>query len=337
MGLDIKKFKKILQKNDISIVNYYCLDGKCALIKAFLNNICEFLLIYVSTKIRFEIKGDNVYDITEMDEENNENDLDDYSNTSKLPNMEKIDEEKSLSKYNELTKKYKINISLEDSDEPIPRKIKRQVTRLKIPFSSLQYDISIQNNKYIGASFGDSITIYYIKNYNLKNTRQIMYLCNISDLIENVEEVNDNIQIIKSQFYDILKNVSSSNFNSFSIENKKYQDIYQNISLKKDEYFISIDEYKKLYQTIKQKEDTIISNYQKMLKTEDSLKRSSLEQKYQKEMNDLFYTKNDIIKKGITLIGKYHKIVLISEEVSFDNSIMIERVNKNFELLKEIS
>ena len=59
MSLDIKKFKKILQKNDISIVEYYRLDGKCALIKTFLNNVYEFLLIYVSTKIRFEVEGDN--------------------------------------------------------------------------------------------------------------------------------------------------------------------------------------------------------------------------------------------------------------------------------------
>ena len=54
-------------------------------------------------------------------------------------------------------------------------------------------------------------------------------------------------------------------------------------------------------------------------------------------MNDLFYTKNDIIKKGIVLISKYHKILLVTEEVSFDNSVMIERVNKNFDLLKEVS
>jgi hypothetical protein len=164
-----------------------------------------------------------------------------------------------------------------------------------------------------------------------------MYLSNISDLIENIEEVNDNIQIIKKQFYDILKNVSSSNFNTISSENKKYEDISQNISIKKDEYFKSIDEYKNLYQTIKQKEEIIINNYQKILKTEDQQKRSSLESKYQKEMDELFYTKNDIIKRGIVLISKYHKIVLVTEEVSFDNSIMIERVNKNFDLLKEIS
>ena len=334
MSLDIKKFKKILQKNDISIVEYYRLDGKCALIKTFLNNVYEFLLIYVSTKIRFEVEGDNVYDIIEIEENNDE--LDDYT-SSKVPNIDKIDEEKSVSKYNELTKKYKINISLDDSDEPMTRKIKRQITRLKIPFSSLQYDIVIQTNKYIGVSFGDTISIYQIKNYNSKNQKQIMYLSNISDLIENIEEVNENIEIIKKQFYNILKNVSSFNFSTISSENKKYENISQNISIKNIEYTKSIEEYKNLYQTVKQKENIIINNYQKMLKTEDSIKRSSLEAKYQKEMNDLFYTKNDIIKKGIVLISKYHKILLVTEEVSFDNSVMIERVNKNFDLLKEVS
>jgi len=145
-GLDIKKFKKILQKYDISIIEYYNIDKKCAIIKAFINSICEFIIIYIPSKIRFEIDVQNCYEIVELSENS---DNDDYSNSSKIPNMQKIDEEKSVSKYEELTRKYKTNISLDGSDEPITRKIKRQINRLKIPFSSLEYDIGISNGKFL--------------------------------------------------------------------------------------------------------------------------------------------------------------------------------------------
>ncbi len=336
-SLDIKKFKKILQKYDITILEYYCIDKKCALIKAFINPLCEFLLIYIPTKIRFEISGQNVFDATELEED--KSDPDDYSNTSKVPNIGSIDEEKSVSKYQELTKKYKTNISLENSDEPVQRKINRQLSRLKLPFSKLQYDIAIQNTKYIGVSFGDSNSIFLIKNYSKLKTPiyNIMYVINVNDLIDKLEDLVQDIDTIKTQFYSIIKNVSNSNFNSISQENKSYDNIFLGIISKKDDYQKSIAEYKELYNKIKEREDSIIENYQNMIKSStDNIKKVSLENKFQKEMNDLFFSKNDIIKKGTILVSKYQKNLLILEEVSFDNSIMIERINKNFNLLKDL-
>ena len=341
-SLDVKKFKKILQKFDIAILEYYAIDKKCALIKCFINTICEFLLIYIPSKIRFEIDAQNLYDVVEIDEKN---DNDDYSSSSKIPNMQNIDEEKSISKYQEMTKKYKTNISLDGSDEPIPRKLKRQIARLKIPFSNLDYDIAINNGKYIGVSFGDSVSIFHIKNYN-SNNKHIMYLINVNHLIKNIDDIEDNINNIKSQFYDIIRNVTVSNFNSLSdtssnIFNKNYDVFISGLSSKKDDYKKSIQEYNILYKKIKEKEYGIIGEYQKITTdisrgSDDVIKRKAMSTKCQKELDEVFYSKNDIIKKGIVLVNKYQKNLLILEEVSFDNSIMIERVNKNFDQLREL-
>jgi hypothetical protein len=342
MSLDIKKFKKILQKFDIAILEYYAIDKKCSLIKCFINSICEFLLIYIPSKIRFQIDAQNLYDIVEIDERS---DNDDYSSSSKVPNMQNIDEEKSVSKYEEMTKKYKTNISLDGSDEPIPRKLKRQMTRLKIPFSNLEYDIAINNGKYIGVSFGDSISIFHIKNYNGHN-KQIMYLINVNSLIKNIDDVEDNVNNIKTQFYEIIRNITVSNFNSLTdntgnIFNKNYDVFISGLVSKKDDYKKSIQEYNILYKKIKDKENTIIGEYQKITSdtsrgSDDMIKIKAMSSKCQKELNDVFYSKNDAIKKGILLVNKYQRSLLTLEEVSFDNSIMIDRVNKNFEQLKEL-
>lgn len=336
MSLDIKKLKKILQKYDISIIEYYNIDKKCAFIKAFINSICEFLIIYIPSKLRFEIESQNLYEIIELSE-NTEND--DYSNSSKVPNMEKIDEEKSVSKYEELTRKYKTNISLDGSDEPIPRKIKRQLNRLRIPFSSLEYDIAISHNKYLGVSFGESVSIFNIKNYNVNNlnhTRNVMYLVNITNLIKKIDEIQENIDTIKTQFYDIIQNVCISNFHTINQYGNLFTKNYDYIVNKKEEYKSSIQDYKSLYKKIKDKEDDIINEYNKVQSLDDVIKRKAMTVKCQKEIDQIFYSKSDIIKKGIILVSKYHKNLLISEEVSFDNSIMIDRVYKNFEQLKEL-
>jgi hypothetical protein len=333
-SLDIKKFKKILQKYDITLIDYYISDKKCMFIKVFINITSEFLLIYIPSRLRFETNSNNSYDIIEIEENG---DLDDYSSSSKIPNIEKIDEEKSHSKYEELTKKYKKNISLEDSDEPLTRKIKRQLHRLKIPFSSLKYDIVVQYNKYFGVSFGDTTSIYMIKNYDnsLKINRQVSYLVNLNDLIENIDNVGEEIENIKQQFYDIVNNSSFSNFQSIKDIWKTPVD-YDIFFSKKEEYKKSLEEYKYLYVKLKEKENELIKEYQKLSSNnDDAYKRTTNEGKIQKQMNELFYSKNDVIKKGMIVITKYHKNLLILEEVSFDNSIMIDRVHKNFQLLKE--
>lgn len=337
-SLDIKKFKKILQKFDISVVEYYSIDRKCAMIKAFIHNICEFLIIYIPSKIRSEIEANNMYEIVEI-EDNTDND--DYSSSSKVPNMQKIDEEKSVSKYEEMTRKYKTNISLEGSDEPIPRKLKRQINRLKIPFSSLDYDIGISNNKFLGVSFGDSVSIYNIKNYSSSSeNRNIMYLININSLIKHIDDVEENIDCIKNQFYDIIHNVSVTNFESISsysgLINKNYDSFISSILLKKDEYKKSIQDYKNIYKKIKEKEETIVEEYNKIESMTDVIKRKAMTSKFQKELDQVFYSKTDVIKKGIILVSKFQKNLLALEEVSFDNSIMIDRVNKNFEQLKQL-
>ena len=334
-GLDIKKFKKILQKYDISIIEYYSIDKKCAIIKAFINSICEFLIIYIPSKIRFEIESQNCYEIVEI-EDNTDND--DYSSSTKIPNMQKIDEEKSISKYEELTNKYKTNISLDGSDEPIPRKIKRQLNRLKIPFSSLEYDIGISNGKFLGVSFGDSDRIFNIKNYkvNPSSPRNVMYLININDLIKKIDDIQENVNCMKSQFYDIIHNVSVSNFQSINSYGNLFSKSYDSILLKKDEYKKSIIDYQNIYKKIKDKEEEIISEYHKSQSLDDIIKKKAMTEKYQKEIDQIFYSKNDVIKKGMILVSKYQKNMLTMEEVSFDNSIMIDRIYKNFDQLKDL-
>ena len=334
MSIDLKKFKKILQKNEIMILEYYLMDNQCCMMKCFLNKTCDFLIVYVPTKRRFPVSGMlNTYHMEEISE-NTEND--DYSKSSKVPDMENIDEEKSVSTYQELTKKYKTAITLEGTEEPISRKLKRQINRVRIPFQRLSYDISLQQGIYLYVSFGDNIGMYSIKGYNQPNNRTVLYLVNLKDFIEKMEDITDEINIIKTQFYDILKKVSLSNLADISKEVDDYQNIVKRVVDKRTEYEKSFVGYKALFEKVKEKEEEIIENFQKVVANEQGVKRSTLENKVQSDLNQLFKEKNDVIKSGIILSSKFQKNLLIFEETTFDNSVMIERVNKNFQQMKEI-
>ena len=214
--------------------------------------------------------------------------------------------------------------------------MKRQINRVRIPFQRLSYDIALQHGKYIYVSFGDHIGMYSIKGYTQSNNRTVLYLVNLKDFIEKMEEITDEINIIKTQFYDILKKVSLSNLSDISQAVDDYQNIVKRIVEKRGEYEKSFLGYKELFQKVKDKEEEIIDKFQRIASSEQGLNRATLENKTQKDLNELFKEKNDVIKSGIILSSKFQKNLLVLEETTFDNSVMIERVHKNFQQMKEI-
>lgn len=331
MSLDINKISKLFQENDIVLCEYFCMDSKCIFIKCYMIKLSIFLLLYIPSKYRFTPpKNCVIYDIEEI-EENTEND--DYSKTTKITKIEKIDEEKSVSKYQELSKKYKTSIISDENDEPVSRKIKRQIERLSLPFSGLSYDIAIFNNKFLAVSFGDSITIYNIK--RSQNGRNLMYFANFKHIIDKLEDINDDLNNVKTQFQNIIKKISLSNMNDISSENfynLNYSKILEDVSIYFNDFDKSINESISIYLLTKEKEDELILEYKSKLK--DNSNRMNYENKIQSKLNELFNTKNELLRKGMSLSNKFSKFILILEETSFDNLIMTQRVKKNFDLLQ---
>jgi hypothetical protein len=338
-SIDKKKLKNILGKAHIIITDYYLMEGDCTMIKCFLAKTFEFLLIYIPSKFRFplEVSSDkNVYELSPLEETT---DCDDYSKTGKRPDIDAIDGEKSVNIYTELTRKYhQKNMTMDDDDEPIERKIKRQVSRLKIPFSNLRYDLAIQNGKILCVSFGDDINIFSIKGYSGKELN-MMYVVNLKDFIEKVEEISDQIIIIKKQFYKIIEKISISNMDgithgSIQIFDKKLNSkILEKVSL----YQGYIDEYIELYDKAIEKEDEIVKKYKDLITRSvgDNIQRHSLEMSAHKELAAGFKVKSEIIDSGIKIVSNLQKNYLRWEECGFDSLLMLTRVQTNFERLEK--
>ena len=287
MGIDSKKLKKTLEKNHIMILEYFCIDGDCAMLKCFLAKTCEYILIYIPSALRFELKTTdvkNAYDLQDLDETT---DNDDYSKSGKMPDMDTIDEEKSVNSYKDMISKYQKSITLDGNDEPVPRKLKRQIDRLKQPFKRLKYELSIQTDKYLSVAFDDDITMFKIKDYPHENIRYIMYLVNINDFIEKIEDIDYQIDIIKKQFYDIIKKVSLSNLESISDQISDYKNVIQKIKSKKEEYEKSIADYIDMYKGCISKEKEVINLFKEKLEKEIGTKKSTIEMEYNKKIRNL--------------------------------------------------
>lgn len=336
MSIDAKKLKKILDTNHITPLEYFCLDNECAVIKCFFNRNCEFLTIYIPSKFRFAMKpspSEKIYELEDMDE-TTEND--DYSKSDRVPDMSSIDQDMS-SRYKELSQKYEKNISIEGNDEPVPRKIKRQIGRVKLPFARLSYDIAIQNGKWLCMAFDDDLSFFSIKGYQANNKlRCFSFLVVLTDFIEIIDKMSEQISIVSDQFYNIVHRASISNFDMIKQEIDSYDTIINSITSKHEQYVQSIKEYRKLYETIKEKEETVINSFRDKLNKEQGATRVSIEASMQKQYDSLFKSRVEIIDKGVDIVRRFQRNFLIIEEVSFDNNIMLTRVRKNFDMFKEI-
>lgn len=333
MSIDFKKLKSIFSKYDITPFEFFTLDGECAIIKCFLNRNAEFLMIYVPSKFRFTISKnevDKLYALEDIDEDSASSD--DYTKTDALPDIKTIDENDSSDRY----KNYDVSMMIDQNREPLERKLKRQVERLRLPFTKINCDIAVHYSKLLCMVFDGENTMFSIKGYRDKK-RQFLYLINLKDFIDKIEELHDEIGKYQYQFYQILQKASLSNLESISDQIDQYPSILQTINGKYKDFNRSLNEYRELYKQIKEDESDILKTFkQKISQEPDRVRKSLLESELQKKIDQIYRTKEESVTNGLIILEKFQKFHLILEEVSYDNSVMISRVKNNFELLKTV-
>jgi hypothetical protein len=334
--IDLSKLKASLEKSSILIVEYYLLEEKCAMLKAYVYSINQFLLIYIPTKLRTEITGKkNIYELKSLEDVVDEEDyakFDEYQiNMIRQGGSDK-------DAYKNLSQKYNKQIVLNgDGVEQFEKRIMRQIKRLNIPFSKLEYTIGVQNKKIMALHFGEEINLFYVKNYT-KDVRCYMYIVNVKDLIENGTEMQHEIGTINSQFFKIICDVIESNLTEISsISNKDYTAIIAKYQKQKAEYAKKTEAFLTFIKRIDDEEKSEIKKYKGLFANETSgIRKNSLETEYQNMITSFMKKRMDKMDSVIDQTYVFHIFFLLLEEISFDNFIMIKRTTSNFEKLKAL-
>lgn len=334
--IDLSKLKASLEKSSILIVEYYLLEEKCAMLKAYIYSINQFLLIYIPTKLRAELKGKkNMYELKSLEDVVDEEDyakFDEYQiNMIRQGGSDK-------DAYKNLSQKYNKQIVLNgDGVEQFEKRIMRQVKRLNIPFSKLEYTIGVQNKKIMALHFGEEINLFYVKNYT-KDVRCYMYIVNVKDLIENGTEMQHEIGSINAQFFKIICDVIDSNLTEIaSIENKDYTAIIAKYQKQKADFAKKSDTFLAFIKKIDDDEKAEVKKYKGLFANETSgIRKNSLETEYQNVLSSFMKKRVDKTESMIEQTYVFHIFFLLLEEISFDNFIMIKRTTSNFEKLKAL-
>ena len=135
--IDINKLKSILEKSGIIIIDYYTLDDKCAMLKTFIYNVNQFLLIYIPSKLRSDIKNKkDIYELKSLDEVVDEEDyakFDEYQ-------INQVQQQTHKDSYKQLANKYNKQIVINgDGIEKYEKRIKDE-------------ELSLQRSKALGSS-----------------------------------------------------------------------------------------------------------------------------------------------------------------------------------------
>lgn len=343
MSIDAKKLKKILSRNDILPLEYFCFKGesKCAMVKCFLFTVSQMLMIYIPSKFRFSVADQsNVYELEDLEDDPTEED--DYSkrDDQSYAADQKLQEEKQ-SRYELMHQKYQFPVTLEGTEEPIARKLKRQLNRLNAPLSKTTYDLALQQDRFLYVSFGDdNMGMYYVRGYTIPRdmTRAFMFVTSITDIIDKIEEVNNELGVLSEKFVSMVLRLSENNMTEMSSEIENVSSVVSRLRGRRDEFGRTLRDAGGWFAKIKKEEQVLTDRYsEETMQAKTPHDRLKVGEGIQREIDALFTKKNDVIKKNMGLLYRYQKIVLFMEETSFDNSVMIDRVKKNFQLLKTLT
>jgi hypothetical protein len=326
MSLDINKLRQSLEKSSIYFIDYYMLDGKCAMIKAYMYQINQFLFIYIPTKLRSELSNKNCYELKTLEEVVDEEDYAKYDEYQ--INFVRKNADKDI--YKNKTQQYNKTISIHgDGIEQIEKRMMRQIKRINSPFSKLDYTIGIHNKKILTLHFGEEINLFYIKNYT-KDTRCYMYIMNVKEIIDNLTEISDELETINKQFYGIIYDIIKKN-----ISELQYEKIMDYFEIHKLNYDKKVFDFLSVIKKIEDEEKNEIKKYKDLFtKEQSSIRKTSLEREYQKSLSSINSKKTEKIEMIINMTSQFQIIFLLLEEISFDNYIMTKRTSTNYEKLK---
>ena len=362
--LSINKLEELLSTNGYIPIKYFVIHNYCAFIEVMsLMNSTTFMLA-IPSKYKFKLKaGKNVYKLRQIEIEVGNNTADEYAGVPDSYDLEKSYTEVELKKHlirkkeNEegnisghLEESYKRPISVDEINKEDIKDIKnliRQVKRLKYCIQSLSYKIMIIHKCYMCVlDKDDSVECFLMKNHPLMNNRRIFITADLELYYENVERINEDVKDILTGINKVLdRNQELHAKNIHNLVNS-YNDIdsYSDIIVqKKREY----DNYLNKLNTLM---DTLIKHEKKLLEELKELKNSknygtvdgdlSFNEKQiqiQEKLNENFNVKKKIVKNINEIREKSENLGLSMDTVIFDGLVMIDRLIRNMQFIKNIS
>lgn len=356
MPLKLSKLEKLLYDNRLIITTFYVKGGKCIFVKVFSIDTGYSFIISINEEYDLVISDEVVQRenfnvsllyLDEINYKEGESTIERYSvypGEKELKENYDIEFRKEFGQNHELEANlesgYRKKIFLRDIEKDTDQKLKdciRQLKRLSLSFTDLQYSICLVEDKLFVLTEGDRVKSYFCKSQNTDGNRVLFVLVSLEFFYETGQSVIKDIEDIKEALFGILDRNSETNL----------QKLTTMLTL-----FDQIGETLGQISHLKAKLNHYISSYQKLLrdivKTEKETQKSldELEESHSEgKTNDVTYVhrkrvleekkdhsirlKHEILKNMTTAINKCDNIYLKTDKCDFENIVLVDAVIKN--------
>ena len=358
MPISIQKIQGLLYKIGFIIDSYFIISDKCEYIKCNSINTGESIIIKISRYFSFRPVGsEGVYNLNLIDFEVGDNVMEKYSEypskkelVKKYGNMLKLapsinDDEMEA----DLENKYKMNLELKSLEREQLVAVKscfRQLRRISLVLTGLKYKVCIVHQQYFTVvNDENTIDSFYIRNYTLANPNKMFFIMiDLEYFYEKLATINHDIDAIQESIYGILDKNSYENGGTFT-QLAAHLATYNggtgvHIANKKAEMKTLIARYKAQLLELNKKQDEVLAQFTDLSSQSSTYFNDAaiISQKgvLKKQIDALDKEKQKILKEIITLKRTCDDMYLSTDNVEFDNCILMNGIIKNLAAIKKI-
>jgi len=364
MPLSLNKLEKFLNGKGLLPKKYFVINNLIVYIEVLIIRTVDIFLLYIPSKYKISIdSGSNVFKLSYIELTDDGNIPKDYTGGMDNFDMEKeyneidIDNDINDSSYKNMAEKLEENynhpVSLKEKDNTQQlREVFRQLHRLKFCVQNLKYKVCIIFKNYLCCIHrNDNLEGYRATGLSEHRKMKLMVTLDLETMFDKINSVSDDIKTIREGVYRVLNKNHVKNIRNLQniLTQKNNIEIFsEKILQKKKDYFETLEELEKLLLNLSISEK---KNVEKLLEIEErysnngdislSGMHSDIEKthqlhKYETELNRINVVKQELITNIIITKENIENISLKTDNICFDNTVMIDAVIKNFTILSEL-
>ena len=353
MPLSLSKLASFLFKKDFIPRKYFRYEGNCIFLEIVSLSSGVTTMLYIPSRFVIPLSpGENVIEVELMDIENMDpnaydrnplvNPEETYQPVDVIPSNDHGNTEEMLQL------KYKKAIELKSGktrNTVVLKEIIRQLNRLQYCVEGLPYDITIYQNNYLVYMRNREPDCYIIKDKLLSRSRHLRVTTPLQLIYERANTMDHETSQVVVGIQKILdKNMRShAKFLNQLISRKgNLLNFAGLMNRKKMEYDQLVRKYKGLLEKLDIQEKDIKSQRKKFSDLGDTgfdseLNRSQVRAGFERKLQHCLTVKQKIIDKMIVIQSASESLSLQADKILYDNSIMMDKIFKNFSKLIELS
>ena len=368
MPLSLNKVEKLLHANKLLPTAFYILDGKCIFIRVFSIDTGYTFLIHIGSEYELLLANDgrgvDRLNLCPVEEENVASTVEKYGSMpgeAEIKEQYDIDFQKDI-KGSELEanleNNYKKKIFLNDLERNTKYKIKnciRQLKRMSLSFDEIRYTLCmaedqvfvynkmVTNHSDRHSDRNSAMRPYIIKEQNTNKNRLLFIVVTLEFFYEEKMDIVSDIITIKKSLYNILDKTAKTNLKNLLTLFQKFGETEESLQQFTDTKLtlsMYIKKYENMLESVVQKESEIIDEIYKL---QESHERGSVNETtfvhIKKSLDEKRETsieiKQKILKNLNSTLNKCDNIYLKCDKFEFDNTILIDTIQKNIKEMHE--